>query len=35
VALIPEDELLGTAVVRYNRDEDDRDSFKERFDYLF
>ena len=35
VALIPEKEILGTALFRYDRDGKNRDSWKERFDYLF
>ena len=35
VALIPEDEILGTALVRYDRDEENRSRWTERFDYLF
>ena len=35
VALIPEDEILGTALVRYDRDEENRSKWTERFDYLF
>ena len=35
VALIPEKEILGTALFRYDRDEENRESWKERFDYLF
>ena len=35
VALIPEDEILGTALVRYDRDAENRSKWTERFDYLF
>ena len=35
VALIPEDEILGTALIRYDRDEEQRTKWTERFDFLF
>jgi signal peptidase I len=35
VALIPENEILGTALFRYDRDEENRSKWTERFDYLF
>ena len=35
VALIPEREILGTALFRYDRDEEQRTKWTERFDYLF
>ena len=35
VALIPERESLGTALFRYDRDEEQRTKWTERFDYLF
>ena len=35
VALIPEHELLGTVLFRYDRDSDQRATWTERFDYLF
>ena len=35
VALIPEDEILGTALFRYDRDDENRSKWTERFDYLF
>ena len=35
VALIPESEILGTALVRYDRDSEQRTKWTERFDYLF
>ena len=35
VALIPEDEILGTALVRYDREKENRSRWTERFDYLF
>ncbi|MBR3446789.1 MAG: signal peptidase I [Oscillospiraceae bacterium] len=35
VALIPEDEVLGTALFRYDRDNENRSKWTERFDYLF
>ncbi|MBR5722680.1 MAG: signal peptidase I [Oscillospiraceae bacterium] len=35
VALIPEREILGTALFRYDRDKEQRSKWTERFDYLF
>ena len=35
VALIPESEILGTALFRYDRNEENREKWTERFDYLF
>ena len=35
VALIPESEILGTALFRYDRDSEQRTKWTERFDYLF
>ncbi|MBR3446790.1 MAG: signal peptidase I [Oscillospiraceae bacterium] len=35
VALIPEDEIIGTALVRYDRSPENRSKWTERFDYLF
>ena len=35
VALIPESEILGTALFRYDRDSENRSKWTERFDYLF
>ncbi len=35
VALIPEREILGTAMFRYDRDKEQRTKWTERFDYLF
>ncbi len=35
VALIPEREILGTAMFRYDRDKEQRSKWTERFDYLF
>ena len=35
VALIPENEILGTALLRYDRDGENRSKWTERFDYLF
>ena len=35
VALIPESEILGTALLRYDREKDLRTKWTERFDFLF
>lgn len=35
VGLLPEDEIVGTGLVRFDRDADNRSKFTDRFDYLF